>query len=211
MSYEVWQKIWQQQVAPRLAVNLDPQVLLSRVKEDSDLFERDWRKAELRELALFFAVVLICCTLTLVEGNPLIRFGLLQWIMVFGLVAYSAGFLTHWFFGRNSASDSGDSLRDVVARATTRRNLHLKLIRFRHGAGLLMLSSYASVGLVGFIGGERDLDAWCSFYIFATVFIFLVWAGFQKHRTRCKELQARIAELEKLRAELAASDESGNT
>ena len=207
MSYEEWQKIWQQQVTPRLSTNVDPQVLLARVKDDSNQFEHDWRRMELRELAIVLGLVLLFFVLHLLGVKTNIHYDWFWWMLIPLLAAYhSAGVLTHWFFGRDSASDTGDSLRDVIARATIRRRLHLKLIHFRHGAGLIMLSSYAIVSLVKFIGHERNLDDWCSFYVFATVFLLAVWAGFQKQRARCKELQARIKELEKLRTELDVAD-----
>jgi len=119
-----------------------------------------------------------------------------------------AGVLVHWFLGRGGANDPGEKLREEMTRALTRRRLHLRLTRFRYGLGAIVLSGYATFGLVSFLGHERHLNDWCSFYVFATVFIFLLWSGFRKQRRHCAELQKRIVELEKLRVAMDADGEN---
>jgi hypothetical protein len=213
MSYEIWQKIWQQQVAPRLATSVEPQELLARVKADSDQFEHEWRKEELRRVGstgLALAVFLLGGFLLSGEGGG---WGIGVWLLiVMGMLNCGAGVIAHEWLGRSSLKTGHDPILAALLSAMTRCRLRLRLYRIRFwgqlsvfgalGLGFCVIRlvslgfSSAGIALLGVMVGV------------STALAASLWLGNGQYRKRCEELRARLVELEELRVELDATDET---
>jgi hypothetical protein len=212
MSYEVWQKIWQQQVTPLVQVIDDPKELLARVRDDSDQFERDWRKEELRHVGstgLALAVFLLGGLLLSGEGGG---WGVVVWLLiVMGVLNCGAGVLAHGWLGRSSSKTGHDPIRAALVSAMTRCCLRLRLHRIRFWGPLSVFGVFGfgffAVRLVslGFSSaGTALLGVMVGVLVALAAFL---WLGNGQYRKQCAELQARLAELKDLQAKF----ETGST